>query len=139
MNYFNQPVAGDSIVSWKNNIVLGDDLLNKFEFERNYCKKKYQPTLWCYYNYGNQRLEFADKKAQFRAINDLWKSQGFKFVKQNPKPDLAAKIGARSVIGHVWRNDARNEHNSQSMTEPLSTMMGYMNAGNEVVTWEINW
>lgn len=135
---FNQQVAGDSIVSFKG-VVLKEDLLNKFEFERNYCKKHYQSNLWCYYNYQTQRLEFADKKAQFRAICELWKAQGFKFTKRKDKPEFAKAIGARAVIGHVYQNPMRNEHNSEGMTEPLSTMMGYINAGNEVVTWEIVW
>jgi hypothetical protein len=128
----------DSIVSF-NGLVEKDQILNKFAFEREYCKKHHQPTLWTYYNYNNRRMEFADKKAQFRAINELWKAQGWNFTKQTQKPELAKLIGARSVIGHVYQNPNRNESNSESYTEPLSTMMGYMNAGNEVVTWEINW
>ena len=128
----------DKVVSFKNG-TLRSEILEKFAFEKAYCKKNYQPTIWTYYNYNAIRMEFADKKSQFRAINELWKSQGFKFSKQTNKPEMAEAIGARSVIGHVWRNESKNENNSSSFTEQLSIMMGYMNAGNEVVTWEINW
>ena len=136
----NKPVPGDSIVSFgAGSAITKDTILNKFKFEKDYCKKQHQPTLWTYFNYKSQRMEFADKKVQFRAINELWKAQGFKFTKQKSKPELAKLIGARSVIGHVWQNTSLTEANSPSHTEPLSMMMGYMNAGNEVVTWEINW
>ena len=135
-----KPVPGDSIISFGfGSLITKDMILNKFKFEKDYCKKHHQPALWTYFNYNAQRMEFADKKSQFRAINELWKAQGFKFTKQVRKPELAKAIGATSVIGHVWQNTNLTEANSSSHTEPLSAMMGYMNAGNEVVTWEINW
>ncbi len=129
----------DTIVTFNSGVVLKDDILKKFRFEKHYCKKHYQPTLWTYFHYETGMMQFADKKSQVRAIGDLWKAQGFKFYKQTNKPHMAEAIGARSVIGHVFRNESLNEGNSNSHTEPLSVMMGYMNAGNEVVTWEINW
>ena len=128
----------DKVVSFKNG-GLKSEILEKFAFEKAYCKKNHQSTIWTYYNYSGVRMEFADKKSQVRTINELWKSQGFKFYKQTNKPGMAKAIGARSVIGHVFKNESKNESNSAPYTEPLSCMMGYMNAGNEVVTWEINW
>ena len=130
----------DSIVSFKNGgSVLKDDLLKKFRFEKHYCKKHHQSTLWTYFHYQTGMMQFADKKSQVRTVNDLWKSQGFKFSKQTNKPHMAEAIGARSVIGHVWKNEAITEASGQNYTEPLSTLMGYMNGSIEVVTWEINW
>ena len=65
--------------------------------------------------------------------------KGFKFYKQTNKPHMAEAIGARSVIGHVWRNESITEESGQNYTEPLSTLIGYRNGSIEVVTWEINW
>ncbi len=129
----------DTIVTFNSGVVLKDDILKKFRFEKHYCKKHYQPTLWTYFHYETGMMQFADKKSQVRAINELWRSYGFTFYKHTNKPHMAKAIGARSVIGHVWKNESLTEANSESHTEPMSTMMGYMNAGNEVVTWEINW
>ena len=129
----------DKVVSFKNGVALKSEILEKFAFEKAYCKKNRQSTIWTYYNYSGMRMEFADKKSQVRAINELWKSQGFKFYKQTNKPHMAEAIGARSVIGHVWRNESITEESGQNYTEPLSTLIGYRNGSIEVVTWEINW
>ena len=113
------------------------DIVDKLKLEISDMKHRRQSTIWTYWNYSNNRQEFADTNSQFRMIKQLWKSQGFNFSKSKDYPEMAALIGARRVTSHVWRNIDKTELNSESFTESLSIMMGYMNAGNETVTWEI--
>lgn len=113
------------------------EIVNKLQLEIGDMKKRRQSTVFTYWNYSNSRQEYADTNKQFRMIKDLWRQQGFKFSKSKDYPLMAEAIGARRVTSHVWRNESKNENNSSSYTEALSCMMGYMNAGNETVTWEI--
>tara|TARA_R110000744_G_scaffold370819_1_gene481553 strand:+ start:756 stop:1130 length:375 start_codon:yes stop_codon:yes gene_type:complete len=114
------------------------EIVNKLQLEIGDMKKRRQSTVYTYWNYSNRRQEYADTNKQFRMIKDLWKKQGFNFSKSKDYPLMAEAIGARKVTSHVWRNHAKTELNSASYTEALSMMMGYMNAGNETVTWEIS-
>jgi len=113
------------------------EIVNKLKLEIGDMKKRSQSTIWTYWNYSNSRQEYADTNSQFRQIKELWRSQGFNFSKSKDYPMMADAIGARRVTSHVWRNLDKTEFNSESLTEALSMMMGYMNAGNETVTWEI--
>ena len=113
------------------------EIVNKLQLEIGDMKKRRQSTVYTYWNYSNRRQEYADTNSQFRQIKELWRSQDFNFSKSKDYPEMAALIGARRVTSHVWRNESKNETNSSSYTEALSCMMGYMNAGNETVTWEI--
>ena len=117
--------------------MLKSDLIKDLQLEIGDMRKRRQSTVYTFWNYGNQRKEFADTNQQFRMIKAQWKSQGFSFSKSKDYPIIAEAIGARRVTAHVWRNEAHTEFNSESLTEALSIMMGYMNAGNETVTWEI--
>ena len=113
------------------------EIVNKLKLEIGDMKKRRQSTVYTYWNYSNSRQEYADTNSQFRQIKELWRSQGFNFSKSKDYPEMASLIGARRVTSHVWRNYDKTELNSASYTEALSMMMGYMNAGNETVTWEI--
>lgn len=126
-----------------NSIVAGafiqkQEIVDRLTVEISDMKKRRQRTVWPFWHYGQQMLQFADTNAQFRLIKNTWAMQGFKFKEVRNYPDMAKLIGATSVKAHIWTNSSRNEYNSESMTESLSILMGYMNAGNEVVTWEIN-
>ena len=114
------------------------EIVNKLQLEIGDMKKRRQSTVYTYWNYSNSRQEYADTNKQFRMIKDLWRQQGFNFSKSKDYPLMAEAIGARKVTSHVWRNLAKTELNSAPYTEALSCMMGYMNAGNETVTWEIS-
>ena len=114
------------------------EVIDRLSVEVQDCKGRRQSTVWAFWHYGMHQLQFADTNAQFRMIKNMWSMQGFKFTQRRDYPELAKQIGARSVVAHVWQNANRTEFNSESMTEGLSMMMGYMNASNEVVTWEIN-
>ena len=118
-------------------VMLSSDLIKDLKLEIGDMKKRRQSTVYTFWNYSNQRKEFADTNTQFRGIKQLWKMQGFNFSKSKDYPIIAEAIGARRVTAHVYRNLDKNEFNSESLTEALSMMMGYMNAGNETVTWEI--
>ena len=113
-------------------------VIDRLSVEVQDCKGRRQSTVWAFWHYGIGQLQFADTNAQFRMIKNMWSLQGFKFTHRRDYPDFAKQIGARSVVAHVWQNTDLNQFNHDTMTEPLSIMMGYMNAGNEVVTWEIN-
>ncbi len=118
-------------------VMLKSDLIKDLKLEIGDMRKRRQSTVYTFWNYFNQRKEFADTNQQFRMIKNTWRLQGFKFSKSKDYPIIAEAIGARRVTAHVWRNEAHTEFNSESLTESLSIMMGYMNAGNETVTWEI--
>jgi hypothetical protein len=121
-----------------NNTIFKEDILNKLRGEVKLCKRDHQHSLWTFWHYASQQMQFADTNAQFRLIKDTWKSIGFEFSEKRSYPETAKAIGARSVTAHVWKNRNRTEHNSESCLEPLSIMLGYYAAGNEVITWEIN-
>jgi len=126
----------------KHNVLLAfitkEEIINCLTEEIAGMKSRGQKTVWPFWHYNQNMLQYADTNAQFRIIKNTWAMQGFKFSERREYPEFAKEIGARSVSAHIWKNDSKNEHNSEPMTESLSIMMGYMNAGNEAVTWEIN-
>ncbi len=140
INFVN--LVSDNIISFRNKIVTKEDLILKLLLENISCKKRNQSTLYSFYNYTTMRLEFADTKLQFRQINTLWETQGFSFSKRITSPkDFVNMIGATSIVGHVWRNkDLEMDDARKNLLDPLSILIGgYMNAYNEVITWEITW
>lgn len=114
------------------------DLVERLSTEIKDCKQRRQSNIWTFWHYAENMMQFADTNKQFRMIKDLWTSQGFRFSETRRYPEVAKLIGASSVIAHVWKNTTIKEGGDTNMTEPMSILMGYMNASDETVTWEIN-
>lgn len=118
-------------------IQLKEDLVNILSHEVKDCKKRKQGTLYTFWHYACQQTQFADTNKQFRMIKDLWRAQGFKFTQTRDYPHMAKAIGAARVTAHIWKNEAITEASGENYTCPMNIFMGYMNASNETVTWEI--
>jgi len=118
-------------------IMIKDDIVKVLSHEVEDCKKRNQGTLYTFWHYANRVIQFADSNKEFRMIKDLWKVQGFNFTKKIDYPHMAKAIGAARVTAHVWRNEAITEASGENFTCPMNALMGYMNASNETVTWEV--
>ena len=124
------------VLNFQNQMVTKQQVIEKLKAEMSDCKKRVQNKLWFFYHYGLGQMQMIDTNADFRATRYLYKAQGFDFKGNFPVSGFTAEeIGARKITYNVY---AHYDPTKGDGTDPMSTLCGYMNAGHEMVIYEVD-